>query len=87
MHVVLAVLSYFVHAELLARSQLRKKVGGRVNAGGHLAGIKKNGGGYLPVTWALMVTRPKNRGGHLPRNGRLLGMKQYYYCVKMCLAK
>ena len=37
-------------------------VGGQVNGGGRLACIEKKGGGRLPGTWALTLTRPKMGG-------------------------
>ena len=39
-----------------------KTVGGQVNGGGRLACIKKKGGGRLPGTWVLTLTRPKTGG-------------------------
>ena len=52
-------------------------VGGRVNGGGRLACIEKKGGGRLPGTWALTLTRPKTGGGRLPGSGRLPGILRY----------
>ena len=33
--------------------------------------------GHLPGAWALMLTRQKQGGGHLPRSGRLPGTLRY----------
>ena len=48
-----------------------KTVGGRVNGGGRLACIEKKGGGRLPGTWALTLTRPKTGGWALTREWAL----------------
>ena len=46
-------------------------VGGRVDGGGRLACIEKEGGGRLPGTWALTLTRPKTGGWALTREWAL----------------
>ena len=55
-------------------------VGGRVNGGGRLACIEKKGGGRLPATWALTLTRPKTGGvGTYPGVGPYAG----YYGISL----
>ena len=46
-------------------------MGERVNGGMRLACIEKKGGGHLPGTWALTLTRPTMGGWALTREWAL----------------
>ena len=56
-------------------------VGGRVNGGGRLACIEKKGGGRLPGTWALTLTRPKTGGWALTQEWALTRDTTVYICT------
>ena len=61
----------YTRAPLYLPRTVVSPVGGQVNEGGRLACIEKKGGGRLPGTWALMLTRPKTGGWALTREWAL----------------